>query len=248
MDKSKTCLLFLDLDGTLMFDGKISRANIEALDKVKALGHRVFINTGRSKGFIPPQVMDAFEWDGLVAGCSYAELGGEVILNEALSSKNITDVYSFCMDKGIFCLFEGVDAVYTVNHTYGIDITGKIDEFLKREASRRITKLTFGNARSGHNLKFDGLKILQMEAYAEGMLQGYSKATAMELICQKLGIEREQCIAFGDSENDVEMLKFAGTSVVMAHAPESLDYYATLRTKGEEDGVAQAIKELFLKA
>ena len=33
---------------------------------------------------------------------------------------------------------------------------------------------------------------------------------------KKFGIKKEECICFGDQQNDIEMLKAAGTAYVMA--------------------------------
>ena len=33
---------------------------------------------------------------------------------------------------------------------------------------------------------------------------------------EKFGIKKEECICFGDQQNDIEMLKAAGTAYVMA--------------------------------
>lgn len=41
------------------------------------------------------------------------------------------------------------------------------------------------------------------------------------------------------------MLDYAARSVIMHHAPAALDAYATLRTDGDEDGVAEGIEKLF---
>ncbi|HSI10612.1 MAG TPA: Cof-type HAD-IIB family hydrolase [Chthoniobacter sp.] len=44
-----------------------------------------------------------------------------------------------------------------------------------------------------------------------------NKAVGVEALARKLGIDRENVWAFGDGNNDVEMLAWAGFSVAMAH-------------------------------
>ena len=67
----------------------------------------------------------------------------------------------------------------------------------------------------------------------------------MRLLCQRLGIAREDVIAFGDSENDIDLLQWAGTGIAMAHAPQAVRGAAAATTAGnDEDGVAQALEPL----
>ena len=54
-------------------------------------------------------------------------------------------------------------------------------------------------------------------------------------------------MAIGDNFNDVEMLEFAGTPVVMANAVEPLKARGFHQTGGQDEaGVAQAIQRLVL--
>ena len=48
-----------------------------------------------------------------------------------------------------------------------------------------------------------------------------NKALAVEVLARRLDIPREQIIAFGDGNNDVPLLAWAGMSVAMAHGRES---------------------------
>jgi hydroxymethylpyrimidine pyrophosphatase-like HAD family hydrolase len=77
-----------------------------------------------------------------------------------------------------------------------------------------------------------------------------SKGTGVAAAAAELGIEREQVIAVGDNFNDLEMLEFAGTSIVMANAAASLrdrkDFHHT--TSNAEDGVALAIEKFVLNS
>ncbi len=55
-------------------------------------------------------------------------------------------------------------------------------------------------------------------------------------------------MTIGDNHNDLEMLEFAGTAVVMGNAEPSLlerqEFYTTL--SNDENGVAEAINEYIL--
>ncbi len=80
-------------------------------------------------------------------------------------------------------------------------------------------------------------------------LKGVSKATGMEALLTHLGLTREDCIAFGDGPNDVEMMKYAGISVAMGNAVDMTKEVADLVTDPiDQDGIANAMKKLGLIA
>ena len=72
-----------------------------------------------------------------------------------------------------------------------------------------------------------------------------SKESALRVLTQLLGITSAQVMAFGDAENDAEMLSFAGIGVAMGNAAEILKQIADMVTASNaEDGVAQTIEKL----
>ncbi|HKR21452.1 MAG TPA: Cof-type HAD-IIB family hydrolase [Pyrinomonadaceae bacterium] len=74
-----------------------------------------------------------------------------------------------------------------------------------------------------------------------------SKGAGVAATAAELGVNPGEIMAIGDNYNDLEMLLFAGTGVVMANAPLSLREIAGLHptASNSEDGVALAI-ELFI--
>jgi len=74
-----------------------------------------------------------------------------------------------------------------------------------------------------------------------------TKGHALAWRAEQLGLTRDQVMAVGDNFNDVEMLEYAGTPVLMANAVEGLKrpgWHVTGHQ--DEDGLAQAIRELAL--
>ena len=56
----------------------------------------------------------------------------------------------------------------------------------------------------------------------EVMMPGVDKGTALAFLAERLGIPREQVMAFGDNTNDLPMLAYAGASVAMENGEESV--------------------------
>jgi Cof subfamily protein (haloacid dehalogenase superfamily) len=77
-----------------------------------------------------------------------------------------------------------------------------------------------------------------------------SKGVGVAAVAAEYHLKREEVMAIGDNFNDLEMLEFAGTSVVMGNAETALrdslsrtrDFQMT--ATNDEDGVAQAIEKI----
>ena len=75
-----------------------------------------------------------------------------------------------------------------------------------------------------------------------------SKGAGVAATAAELGVSPDEIMAIGDNYNDLEMLLFAGTGVVMANAPLSLREIAGLHptASNSEDGVALAIERFII--
>jgi Cof subfamily protein (haloacid dehalogenase superfamily) len=73
-----------------------------------------------------------------------------------------------------------------------------------------------------------------------------SKGTGLQFVADRLGFTREQTIAFGDGENDLELVDWAGFSVAVGNAHSVVKARADLTSPpADEEGVAQVL-EAFL--
>jgi Cof subfamily protein (haloacid dehalogenase superfamily) len=76
-----------------------------------------------------------------------------------------------------------------------------------------------------------------------------SKGFGVAAAAKELAIAREEILAMGDNFNDLEMLQFAGTGVVMANADRALRDLPGLHgtASNDEDGVALAVEKFILQ-
>ena len=73
------------------------------------------------------------------------------------------------------------------------------------------------------------------------------KRSGVQYLAGLLGIDRKDIAAFGDADNDIDMIQFAGCGVAMGNATEHLKSIADYVTKSnDEDGVAYAIENILL--
>lgn len=77
------------------------------------------------------------------------------------------------------------------------------------------------------------------------ILPGCHKASGLKRLAERWGIAPEQCAAFGDGGNDIEMLKYCGQSYAMENAPENVKAAAKhVCPSNEDDGVLVALEKL----
>ena len=76
---------------------------------------------------------------------------------------------------------------------------------------------------------------------------GVSKQSALEKLCNDWGIRSKEVVAVGDSENDMEMIKWAGLGVAMGNGDAAIQKAADVVTEtNDADGVAEVIHKFFL--
>lgn len=78
------------------------------------------------------------------------------------------------------------------------------------------------------------------------IMPGCHKASGLKRLVERWGISPEQCVAFGDGGNDIEMLQYCGHSYAMANASENVKAAAKeVCPSNEEDGVLVTLEKLF---
>lgn len=81
----------------------------------------------------------------------------------------------------------------------------------------------------------------------EVMIPGVTKGTGLRYAAEHWGVDIEDTIAIGDSDNDIAMLQEAGTAVAMGNGTESVKSIADFVTSGvDEGGIINAFCQLDL--
>lgn len=72
------------------------------------------------------------------------------------------------------------------------------------------------------------------------------KASGLWFLAEYLGIRREEIAAFGNAENDVDMMRWAGLGIAVANSPEDVCAAADeVVPSNDEDGVGWWIRRNF---
>ncbi|HFU4059648.1 TPA: Cof-type HAD-IIB family hydrolase [Streptococcus suis] len=101
----------------------------------------------------------------------------------------------------------------------------------------------------GFNQAFKGQLVAVTSGYGsiDILPQGIHKAWGLEQVLTSLDIKPEQVMAFGDSDNDIELLSYVGYSYAMENATDKVKAVAKyLAPSHLEAGVLQVIEEYIL--
>lgn len=172
-----------------------------------------------------------------------------VLVYDHLSGDNIAVHKYISWAKGIHGDEEGQRAVQQVQ---------SLDEYLDHDPIHLAFSGTCNNMetleRSLNEAMSESIKILSTKYPKEDFTlldivnPAASKGAGVAAAATELDLEPGEIMAIGDNYNDLEMLLFAGTGVVMANAPQSLREIEGLfpTTSHTEDGVALAIEKFIL--
>ena len=132
----------------------------------------------------------------------------------------------------------------------------KVDDFLEAVQGTGIVKcIIAGDPTLLPALEVEMQETLKGKAEAfrsepfflEIVPMGIDKAKGLSILLDKIGMKREELIAFGDGYNDTPMLQFAGMGVAMGNAAEEIKKAADMVTwSNNDDGVAIALENLIL--
>ena len=247
-------VVFFDIDGTLCTEhtGFVPASTRRAVAELRRRGVRTVIATGRH-----PIELDGVELDGMHFD-GYAAANGQMCLDEhrqLFSGFPIgaegTEALVRLFDEGTLLLwFFGTDRSYA----------NRDDETL-----RALSEATTGLLPEAH--PYDGMALYQAVAFVSvedepalaAQLPGCrlqrwgskgvdiiaadgGKVEGMKAFLARFGCAPEECMAFGDQHNDLDMLRFAGVGVAMGNAADEVKAAADhVTTSVEEDGIALAL-------
>lgn len=254
MDISKPCYLFFDLDGTVLgHDGKLSEETLAAMLRAQKLGHKLILNTGRSQGgymLKKVEAAHAIPWDGKCFSASDIFFEGELIYENRVSWEDFSAWLEYSMERRMGFYYCGRRSTFIWDFSkYNSAITeAEKDEWratAKAEfESNILTNISVVGVLDQGALPKSGLCICQLPTYADLFPAGCNKGEIVRIFCEKTGADLEQCAGFGDSNNDVDMLRVCPTGVCMKNSPQSLIDVATYHAK-TENGVAEGLNALF---
>lgn len=234
-------MIATDMDGTfLREDHSFDKDRLRrVLDQFREAGYLFVAASGRSLPSLK-MVFEGFEEDmAFVAenGAIVTHGNQEIFVDDPISPEVYMKLAKDLVDSGYaqpqHITLSGMEQSYMLNTIekdllkdlsgYYLSI-GLVDDFSQVEED--IIKLNVffdqeirDEAQAWINRNFDNLTAVTTGfTSVDIILSGVHKAFGLEKLCQHLGLTKEDVIAFGDNQNDVEMLEFAGLSLVTSNA------------------------------
>lgn len=261
---NRAYMICLDLDGTLLNrQGQISARNRKCLIDCLDRGFQVYFVTGRPYCFAKCIAESVDSRIGVIAcaGACY-EWAGSLIEREI--PKEALEQFIDCLERsGSQAFFKGRTYFYTheaYDRRFLYDHMN--EEFPEGLRVRSFTELPYGELKRAvsHVQKIlvydtdpERLERLQEDVCRIPLLhadkyntkgfdvtaKGTDKGTAILELRKKLGLEKSQILAMGDSLNDIPMFREAGYRVAMGNAdPEIKEICDEVTGSNEESGVA----------
>jgi len=271
-------LIGIDVDGTLLnSQGQLPIANRDAIKAAVDAGIHVALVTGRSYPFARPVATPLPASISLIVSSGAVEraMDGSTLARRLLDREVARAILAatqpyrnaaaliFDRDKQGQIMFETMDWEHPGRKAYWRRNRSLIEQAVPLEAALidDPVEVMF----NGHVAPMRLLTRALREAardYAVSLTEyphrdfslvdvtaaGATKGLALAWRAAQLGLTRANVMAIGDNYNDVEMLEFAGTPVVMANA------HPDLKTRGwhvtghqDEAGLAQAIERFALR-
>lgn len=262
-------LIGLDIDGTLVHDdGILSDAVFNQVQRVRSLGHEVFIATGRAAANAYP-VIHQLEIDKSHAVCSNGAVTIKVD-REHPKGFELFDVQTFDPSQVLQQLIEklpnahfaveDVDGGYRFHKPFPSYALGEhnvetpLEELLNHPVSRVVVLSPDHDV--DQFLQLMEAVGLQSVSYAIGYTawldiapKGIDKGHGLERLRQQYGFAGNRVLVMGDGRNDIEMFHWArslgGHAFAMGQAPEEVKLAASAVTASvDQDGVAEVLASL----
>ena len=269
-------LLFFDIDGTLWdHDSRIPDSTVSALHAARARGHRIFLNSGRSRGYIHAPSLFQLGLSGIVSGdgtmielapagsfCDVDPQKNALLYFDERTSEQAQALVSLLRRHRFRAILEGRKYLYIDREEFPGDpfvahvAEGMGDRLLPirgNEHRLAISKfscdlaLALDREAGLEALARDFHPLVHSDEVIEFVPHGHTKATGLRRVCEALGVPVQDTVAFGDSANDVDMLRAAGCGVAMGNDhPETYAVANLITAELAHDGIAKAMYQLGL--
>jgi len=248
-------IVFLDVDGTMTHheDGSISTSTKDAIKRLKEIGIKVVAATGRPLSMCN-EIRELGIETFITANGGYVKHDQHVIHKVPLDKGYIQEVHDFAISQNDGLAF--ITEEFTMNGVKNIEISKALKETLSLDAYPQVNSqiihqevyLTclYANDETVEKYihQFPHLSFKRWHPFVLNVLkEDVSKSLAIHKVLQYFEIDPSEAIAFGDGENDIDMLELVGLGIAMGNGHENLKLVADFVTKKSgEDGIEFALK------
>ena len=257
-------LILTDMDGTLLdANGNLPPDFDEVMTRLKAKGVKFAPASGRQY-YSLKKTFEKYKDDFvfIAENGAIAFYKDKEITSYPIDKEKAVSILNTAEDSSVYRVFCGKHHAYILRP--------QDDEVLRREVRKYFSfykvvdsfeeaddvpiKISFfdpeGKANTSLLPKVIGYRedyevIISSACWADITAKGVSKGAALVKAREILGVEKEECAAFGDYNNDIELLTESGYSYAMENACDNLKKIAKFIAPPNTDyGVTKTIKQL----
>ncbi len=244
-------VFLFDVDGTLSYNGIIPQSALLALETLRKNGYKVMLATGRCLAQLN-DILANIKIDGaIICNGSYAFLDEKIIFDSPISKEVLIKLFPYLQKKNIGSAYLGIDFFKTtskienlqlLSYAFSIKLPEFNDEMYKKNKVYSLGIYT-KNDISRIVEKCQELKFVKVAAGVYDVFnKGVSKASAVNILKNNYEV-----YAFGDNDNDIEMLQAANFSFAMKNGSENAKRSAKyIADNALNDGIYKALKEFKL--
>lgn len=261
-------LIASDLDGTLLNSNKdISDYSIKVLKEAQGKGVDFAVCTGRMYGsmeYLMPKLTFSKYSINIMGAEIYNNFTKERIYFRPLEDEHAMAIAKYAMDNKVHMNLYIDNVLYTnfddeFRHWYHQETTSlgivveDIIEFIK---GKKLSKILFISEPDEAKKHFENMQKMFGEElnicashprYVEFSHIDAQKDKTLLVLLDMLNIKKEELIVFGDSGNDVSMLKNTGYSCCVANGWDEAKQASDLIIESnDDDGVAKTVEKLIL--
>jgi Cof subfamily protein (haloacid dehalogenase superfamily) len=260
-------LLAVDLDDTLLNkSSQVSPRCREAIQKAVEKGVTVTVATGRMYAAALPFArqleldVPIITYNGALIKSSFS---GEVLFEQPLDRAVAAAVLALFKERGWYIQVYVDDQLYISESTerarayenltkikaipVGEKLYTMADGVLKMLALAKEEKIQEISQTLEARFKGQIFAPVSRPTYLEIVHPSINKGKSLDFLASRLGITRQEVMAIGDSNNDLDMIQYAGLGVAMGNALPNVKAAADAVTlANDEDGVAEAIYRYIL--
>ncbi len=254
-------LLFFDYDGTLYspHTKTIPQSTYDAFDALHKAGHKLFLNSGRTKGMLDPLTY-TLPFDGMILSCGcQIELDDDQVFLKRMEQEAKERLVSWILENEIEVIFADETYMYCTPLT-DERMVGEYELLSNIGVKAKPISTTmpvlrcfidFRNAdlaqdfRSRFDQDFEYID--RYDYHIELIPKGFSKATGVEEVISYYGVDEHDCYVFGDSNNDLPVFeRFENSVLLEGEAPELAQIVKYTTESVDEDGLAHSLERLGL--
>jgi HAD-superfamily hydrolase, subfamily IIB len=254
-------IFFFDIDGTLLDCEhglvKMQDKVYDALLELKQNGHLLCFSTGRCYAYLTPQLKSLAPDGMILSNGANVIYRGQTLHEFYFPQAEVDEIVEYCKQNDIEYVIEGKEQFVSLKRFEQMNAFFELFEISKDNMLEEMTTdfKTYKMAVIPHNhQEADTIyqryhQHYQMMRHQDDSFDIYplhiSKGKALRHILQEVHLSLEDCIAFGDGFNDLEILEVVGLGIAMGNAQKSVkDKAKDVCLSVQENGVAKKLVEL----